>query len=328
MTQHKTESQTAQQQEHASHAVSWSEHQLFDQSQSATLQTRPNHLPKVEPGEVPTADTRDYLFGRLTPILAELLPESASKRETLKTELKTAGYYGPHAWQNLAAIRYVAMMGSLLLFGSLLLVVPASFELPIFIMMATFCGIGWAAPRLIVRNKAAERTSNIEQAMPDLLDMLNMCVSQGLTVHDSLRRISRELRFVYPHLSQELEIVCEQAAVGSLSHALQNLTERIDTPEIQSFTSLLIQTERMGTSVTSALTEYSDNFRETHRQLADQKANNSTFKLLFPTVLCLMPAVYLFLLGPAIIELSSFFYGGGRDALDNGRQALQQMNNR
>ncbi len=302
--------------------VSWSKRTLFTRTDPG----KSSALPRLEPHEIPTADTGDLVFGKLTLVLAELFPESPPKRKTLQKELVAAGFLNPHAWQNLAAIRYVAMMVPLIFFGGLLLIAPVALELPLLILMAVFCGAGWALPRLYVRNKAADRTRSIEHAMPDMLDMLHMCVSQGLTVQSSLLRISRELQRVYPHLARELSIVCEQAAVGTLQQALQNFAERIDVPEVQSFTSLFIQTERMGTSVSQALTEYSDNFRETQRQQADQKANNATFKLLFPTVFCLMPAVYLFLLGPAIIELSDFFYGGGRDALDSGRQALQQLN--
>jgi tight adherence protein C len=99
-------------------------------------------------------------------------------------------------------------------------------------------------------------------------------------------------------------------------------------PDVHSFTTLLIQTERMGTSVSQALTDYSDNMRESLRQRADEKANTATFKLLFPTVSCLMPAVFLFLLGPAIIQLSDFFTGGGSDVVNNNVRQVQQLDNR
>jgi tight adherence protein C len=101
-------------------------------------------------------------------------------------------------------------------------------------------------------------------------------------------------------------------------------SRRVDVPEVHSFTSLLVQTERMGTSISEALTEYSDNMRETMRQRADEKSNAAAFKLLFPTVLCLMPAVYLFLLGPAIIELSNFFNRGGREILNRGGSVVRE----
>lgn len=310
----------------APHSVSWTKRRLFDAALRTDSPVTDSTLPRVEPHEIPSADSSDLVFGRLTPVFAQLFPDSEKRREAVKKELKAAGYHTPHASQNLAAIRYVAMMLPLLLFGSLLVIAPVAFEIPLLIAMVLFCSTGWAMPRLYVRSKADQRTASIEHAMPDMLDMLNMCVSQGLTVQESLRRISRELRRAYPDLSRELNIVCEQSTVGRMEHALKNFAERIDVPEVQSFSSLLIQTERMGTSVSKALAEYSDNFRETHRQQADQKANNATFKLLFPTVLCLMPAVYMFLLGPPIIELSDFFHGGGRDAIDGGREALDQLN--
>src|SRR5262249_12049541 len=146
-----------------------------------------------------------------------------------------------------------------------------------------------------------------ERAMPDMLDMLNMCVSQGMTIHAAMSRVSEDLRDVHPELDRELRIVNEQASIGTLSHALENFSRRIDAPEVHSFTSLILQTERMGTSVSAALAEYSDNIRQSLKQRADEKGNRAAFKLLFPTVACLMPAVFAILLGPSVLALSNFF---------------------
>lgn len=281
-------------------------------------------VPRVEPDEVPHVDKSDYAFGSLTPHLAALMPESDTRREREKRELNAAGFYSPHAWHNFAAFRYLAVVIPLVMFGALLVAVPPAAELPVIVMLVLGCILGWAVPGLYIKNRAAERAYQIEHAMPDMLDMLNMCVSQGLTVQESLVKIGRELRPVYPALSQELSIVAEQAEVGSLEHALRNFARRVDIPEVHSFSSLLIQTERMGTSVSDALTEYSDGMRESLRQQADERANKSTFKILFPTVLCLMPAVFIILMGPAIIELTTFF-GDGRQAVDSGLNALETL---
>ena len=269
-----------------------------------------NPLPTVDPETTPVADGQG-LFGPATPALAALLPESAAKRDAVTRELRRAGYYHPHAYRNLSALRYVGIMVSLILCGALLLLVPSRFELPVLAAAIVLPSLCWALPWVYVRNRAADRTSEIEVAMPDMLDMINMCVGQGLTVTEALRRTSRELSGVSPALAQELAIVHEQAQFGSLTQALENFRDRVDVPDVQAFTSLLIQTDRMGTSVSAALSEYSDNMRENLRQRSDVKANQSTFKLLFPTVFCLLPAVYLFLLGPAIIEMSNFFDKGG-----------------
>jgi tight adherence protein C len=75
--------------------------------------------------------------------------------------------------------------------------------------------------------------------------------------------------------------------------------------------------------MSESLTEYSDSMRETFRQRADEKANSATFKMLFPTVLCLMPAVFMFLLGPAAIELNDFFTGRGQEILNNSAAGIE-----
>ncbi len=295
-----------------------------------TVFTRPEALhqalPRILPEDVPSVRTDDLSYGGLTPVLASMLPESEQRAADARKDLQAAGYYQPHASQNLAASRYLLMMLGLLLGGLALVLAPPQFEWIAVIGVVTLPLLGWAMPRLIVRNQADERKRQIEHGMPDLLDMLNMCVSQGLTIPESLKRILRDLRGPYPALAQELRIVSEQSQLAGLPTALTNFSKRIDLPEVHSFTTLLNQTERMGTSISEALTSYSDTMRESLRQRADEKGNQATFRLLFPTVFCLMPAVYLFLLGPAIVELSNFFYRGGRESLDQSSSAIERLN--
>lgn len=279
-------------------------------------------LPRVAADELPFADTSDYSYGPITPLLASLLPESAEKKAKVRKNLQNAGYYTPHAWHNLAATRYLGVLLPIIFFGALLLVVPRQLEWVALAALVAGPILGYALPGLLLQSQAAARLKDIEQGMPDMLDMLNMCVSQGMTLPASLDRVGRELTAVYPALAQELKIVAEQSRIASLSQALANFGERVDLADVHSFTSLLVQTEQMGTSVSEALSAYSDNMRESLRQRADQKANGATFKLLFPTVLCLMPAVFLFLLGPAIIQLNDFYSRGGTDGLRNDASAL------
>lgn len=304
---------------------SWEGRRLLETQGMVPRNTNP--MPRILPEDVPGVADDDRVFGSvLNPAFASLLPESEERREEARKELMSAGYYNPHAIENLAAMRYFLMMAGIIVFGLLLLAVPPQLE-PWMVAMCILAPLlGWALPALYVRGKAKERRIQIERAMPDLLDMLNMCVGQGLTVPDSLQRIGRDFRAVYPALSQEMAIVNEQAKISNMHTALENFSRRIDLPEVHSLTSLLIQTERMGTSISQALTTYSDTMRESQRQQADEKGNRATFRLLFPTVLCLMPAVYLFLLGPAFNELQKFFYGGGLDSLNSGSQVVQRIN--
>ncbi len=264
------------------------------------------------------------IFGPVTPVLASLLPQGDQKRLLMKRELTNAGYYHPRASENLAAIRYLGIVLPIIGFGVLFLLAPRELELAALLTGVVAALLGWALPSLIVRSRAAERRDEITRAMPDMLDMLNMCVSQGMTLTSSLSRVIPEIETVYPALAHELRIVTEQARVGSVVQALENFAGRVDVPEVHSFTSTLIQTERMGTSVSAALADHSDNIRESRKQRADQAANMATFKLLFPTALCLMPAVFLFLLGPALVDLSDFFDGGAGEAFRSGRAAATQ----
>lgn len=266
-------------------------------------------------------DGSDLVFGPVTTTLSSMLPESDDRRRELTRTLQNAGYYSRNAWHNLSAIRYLGIILPIIGCGLLLLFGPPRLE-PLFVAgVVVLPLVGWALPTLLVRNKAEDRLREISNGMPDMLDLLNMCVSQGMTVPKALGRVGRELEPVYPALSKELKIVTEQSRVGSLQQALAGLSQRVDVPEVHSFTSLIIQTERMGTSMSDALVEYSDSMRETMRQRSDQKANSATFKLLFPTVLCLMPAVYLFLLGPAVIQLADFYTGRGRQVIQAGATA-------
>ncbi|REJ97498.1 MAG: type II secretion system F family protein [Planctomycetota bacterium] len=285
--------------------------------------SRTDPFPAIEFEDTPLADRSDLAFGRLTLLLASLLPESDERKRQIKRSLQNAGYFEPHAWHNLAAARYLAIVLPILAGLALLLIVPPSAEPWVIGSLVALPMLGWSLPTLYVRSRAAERLAEIERAMPDVLDMLNMCVSQGMTVSAALRRICGDMQEVSPALAKELQIVVDQTRVGSLEQALVNFGRRVDLPEVHSFTSLLIQTERMGTSMSEALTEYSDNMRETLRQQADQQANTASFKLLFPTVLCLMPAVFMILLGPAVIEMSDFFQGGGADILDTSMESAQ-----
>lgn len=293
------------------HQVSWSGQKLFgnqvDDFEAA------NSLPQLRPDQVPTNNGDDYVFGPATSTLSAVMPTPDVERTS--KELTRAGYHQPHAMQNLQAVRFMMLFGVFFLGGCAVILVPQQLEL--FAMLGTLgmAGLVWAFPRIYLQNKATERTSQLERAMPDMLDMLNMCVSQGLTIPDSLKRISRDLQPVYPALATELLIVVHQSEVGNMQIALDNLADRVDVPEVDSFVSLINQSERMGTNVSDALTEYSNTMRESLRQRTDEKANKAAFRLMFPTVLFMMPAVFGFLMGPAILELQQFFDEGGLDAL-------------
>ncbi|MCA8988743.1 MAG: type II secretion system F family protein [Planctomycetaceae bacterium] len=294
-------------QEFTSKQRSWTSRSLFGKPIAGAQVD----LPRMTSSDIPFADRSDYKYGNATTSLAAMMPETDERKAIIQKELLNAGHYTPHAYENFAAKRWIWLMAPIAIFGLGFALGPPVLEPVFLLLMVVGAGLGWALPRMFLRSRAAERRREIELALPDVIDLLNMCVSQGMTLRAGLARVAWEISETYPVMSEELRIVAEQADLSTTEHALQNLNERCDVPELHSLSSLLIQTERMGTNVSDSLTEYSDAMRATLQQRADQKANAATFKLLFPTVLCLMPAVYFFLLGPAVVELSEFFKGGG-----------------
>jgi tight adherence protein C len=303
--------------------VSWSAQELFRVNDSDFEE--PDNIPVVTPDQIPNVGEDDYVFGSATPVMAAMIPLTDKTR--VEKELVEAGYYQPHAKQNFTAIRFALMFVAMIGFGGLALVVPDVAEVPVAIAALAVPMLLWAIPRMAVQNRAADRKSQLERGMPDMLDMLNMCVSQGLTIPGSLKRIAKDLSPVYPVLAAELTIVARQAEIGNMRIALDNFAERVSVPEVDSFVSLMTQSERMGTSVSDALTEYANTMRESLRQRTDEKANKAAFKLMFPTVLFMMPAVFMFLMGPPILELQDFFDQGGVDNLSDGIGTLGDVQN-
>lgn len=267
----------------------------------------------------------DFVFGSLTPSIAQLLPETDTRRETQRKSLLSAGYHSRASWLNLSAIRFVLSFLAVVILGFWLILAPPVVEPWLLGALVTVPLLMWALPPLVVAFKAAERKIDIERGLPDVLDMMNMGVSQGLTVPQSLRRISRELAEAHPALAEELHIVNQQAEVGNLSKALRNFGQRIDSPEVNSFTSLLVQSETTGTSISKALTDYSDSIRASLKERADARANAASFKLLFPVALFLMPSVFLFLLGPAIVQISDFVNNQADELQQDRQEALQSL---
>lgn len=212
-------------------------------------------LPQFSAEDVPGRDQSDCLFGQLTAVLAASLPQSAARRKALRTSLLAGGYYGPHAYWNLAAIQYLAIILPMLLCGLLLVLVPVAWEPFVIVALVGLPLAGWWMPQFVVRRQAAARRRAIQRGLSDLLPLLGVCLSQGLSVCESLKRCAEVLRHTHAALGQELAIVVAQAQVGALEQALNNLGKRVDLPDVQSLAALLTQAHRLGSGASGSLIE-------------------------------------------------------------------------
>lgn len=267
----------------------------------------------------------DMVLGELTPALAAQVPMSEEKKTELQRDLLTAGFYRKTALVEYGAIRAVLTFTPLILALAWALLVDREQMLNLVFLGVLGAMAGFSLPRLYLVIRGKIRTRQIERALPVAVDMLVMCLSAGLNLLTSIRRVRRELRHAHPVLAQEFEIIHLQAELSSLQHALQQFAERVQVPEVRNLAMILVQSERLGTDTSAALLEYSNNLRTNIRQRADAYANKTMFWMLFPTLLCLWIPAAIILIGPAVLEFNEYRRTGLQEQQRTAREELQNL---
>lgn len=172
------------------------------------------------------------------------------------------------------------------------------------IMTALLAFIGFIAVDGFLSYKSRIRKEEIFHNMPDVLDLLAIIVEAGLGLDAALRKVSEEHILSKTPLAMEIRQIVSEIGVGlPRVEALRNLYKRTGLDDIKALTDILIQSEKFGTSVSQALKGFSQSLRTKRRQLAEEAAAKTTIKLVFPLVLCIFPAVFIVLLGPAVIAI-------------------------
>jgi tight adherence protein C len=165
-------------------------------------------------------------------------------------------------------------------------------------------GLGWIAPTFVVRSRLKKRQKEVQLAMPDMLDLLVVCVEAGLGLNQALTRVADEIHHVSPVTSEQLTLVNLEMRAGTpREDALKHLAERTGLPDMKSLVAMLVQTDRFGTSVADALRIQADTLRTKRRQRAEEAAAKTTIKLVFPLVLCIFPAMFVVVLAPSVIAI-------------------------
>ncbi|MCK5439252.1 MAG: type II secretion system F family protein [Gemmatimonadetes bacterium] len=170
--------------------------------------------------------------------------------------------------------------------------------------MLVFAAFGWLLPRSIMSRRKRKRSFEIQIALPDMLDMMVVCVEAGLGLNQAMDRVASELTQLSRILSDELRIVNIEMETGTpREDALRNLAERSDNEDLRSLVAMLIQTDRFGTSIARALRVHSKSLRTKRRQRAEEAAAKTTIKLVFPLVFFVFPAMFVVILAPAVLHI-------------------------
>lgn len=169
--------------------------------------------------------------------------------------------------------------------------------------------LGYLGPDFWLGNRITARQARIRRGLPDVLDLLVICIEAGLSLDQATARTAQELSLTQPQLSDELGIVVlEQAAGRPRADAWRNLAERTDVDSVRNLVSVLVQAEKFGTSIARTLRVHSDTLRTQRRQQIEEQAAKTTVKLVFPLVLFIFPSIFLVTLGPAAIIMTDSFH--------------------
>jgi tight adherence protein C len=256
---------------------------------------------------VATGAARGLLDG-----LASVIGQAAAARLSglreaeIRRELMAAGYYhlSPKRFVGYRVISSICVPVAVLwLVFSLGL--PAAFGIAALIA-AGFAG--WVTPMVIVRNRMERRYKQVEQELPELVDLLVVTVESGLGFSGALQVASTR---VEGPLGDELRLSLQEQTMGlSVEESLRNMLSRCETPSMRAFVRSVLQGETLGVSIGQIMRNLAEEMRKRRKSAAEERAQKAPIKILFPLIFLIFPAMFIVLLGPALFSMADAF--GGR----------------
>jgi tight adherence protein C len=263
----------------------------------------PATAPTAEPAGGPVSQSLPPLYERLARLADRLTP--ARYGERLRHRLDLAG--NP---RGLPAERILAYKGLGLIIGVLLgAVAGARHGMLLVVFAAVFGVVGFLLPDFWVRIRGERRHAQLVRGLPDAIDMMTVCVEAGLGFDAALGRVGRTLT---GPVAEEFARVLQETQFGlSRADALRALSARTDVTELRSFCRAIVQAAELGISVGDVLREQARVMRIKRRQRAEERAQKLPVKLLMPLLLCLLPSMFVVVLGPAVLNIIHTITSGG-----------------
>ena len=173
---------------------------------------------------------------------------------------------------------------------------------------AAMVGIGYKGPEIYLSNIISKRTDALRKGLPDALDLLVICAEAGLTVDAAFNRVARELGRAYPELGDEFALTAiELSFLSERRQAFENLAYRVNLEAVKGVTTTMVQTERYGTPLASALRVLSAEFRNDRMMRAEEKAARLPAIMTVPLILFILPVLFIVILGPAACSIADAF---------------------
>lgn len=232
---------------------------------------------------------------RIGHLLEQTMPEKA--RQRIQLDLQLAGRPGGLSASDFIAVRYVAT--GLLCCAGIGAGLLTEKAVIIALGAAVGAGLGLYLPTLWLRMKVGGRRNEIRSVLPDVIDVLVVCVEAGLTFEAAMERVAEK----YDHaLAEEFQRVLAEIRIGRPRlEALNEMAHRCGVDELNNFVQAVIQSEQLGSGVVKALRIQSDEIREKRLLQAQEQGARASLKMLIPMVGCIFPTLWVILLGPALI---------------------------
>jgi tight adherence protein C len=242
-------------------------------------------------------------LGGMVEQLEHVLPKSQAEVSIVLQRLIRAGYRNESAVKIFYGSKVLA---PLVLCAAVMVTGLASLS-PFFVYISAL-GIGFLAPDFWLGRKISARQGRIERGLPDVLDLLVICIEAGLSLDQATARTAQELTLAQPDLCDELRVVVlEQRAGRARSDAWRHLADRTGVESLRNLVSMLVQSEQFGTSIAKTLRIHADTLRTQRVQAVEEQAAKTSVKLVFPLVFFIFPALFLVTLGPAVILMMESF---------------------
>ena len=226
--------------------------------------------------------------------------------KVLRRRLVQAGIYDPRAVGYFFVIRTVlAVAFAFLVFiGMPMLTTKGGSFFWLLVMVAGI--VGYVGPSMYIDRRISKRRDEHRSGFPDFMDLLVVCADSGLSMEASLDRVGRELAVSYPSLSANIHMATLEIRAGrTMTEALEHLGERLGLEEARSFSTLIQQSEELGSSITDALRVYSDDMRHKRLSRAEEKAYSLPVRLSLPMMICIFPVLFVVIMLPVFVRVAT-----------------------
>lgn len=276
----------------------------IDPMRKRMMELSDNDLPENS-GE---SEIMNTLVRVVDPISKLSLPSAGWEKSPLQRKFINAGWRNPDAPKIYFAIKTILTFGIPFVLYWIFAPYIDSQKHVLLLILLTGSAIGYYLPNIILNNAAKKRQQEIFETFPDSLDLLTICMEAGLSFDQALSKVANEIGIKSKTLSEELELVMMEMRSGfSRERALRNLAMRTGVEDVDTLATMVIQSERFGTSIGDSLRVQSDNLRTKRRLKAEEAAAKIALKLLFPLIFFLFPMLFIVIMGPAVLQIFKTF---------------------